>query len=83
MLGPDEGPLGLRGDAIRLWETRDSLVEGNEVAGSRDVVAAKDTVRRVASRALARTLRPGSALPSQMSAGLRRTAAAASTGMAT
>jgi nitrous oxidase accessory protein len=38
VLGPDEGPLGLRGDAIRLWETRDSLVEGNEVAGSRDVV---------------------------------------------
>lgn len=38
VLGPDEGPLGLRGDGIRLWETRDSLVRGNRVIGSRDMV---------------------------------------------
>ena len=36
--GPDEGPLGLRGDGIRLWETRDSLVRGNRVIGCRDMV---------------------------------------------
>jgi nitrous oxidase accessory protein len=36
--GPDEGPLGLRGDGIRLWETRDSEVRGNRVVGSRDMV---------------------------------------------
>jgi nitrous oxidase accessory protein len=36
--GPDEGPLGLRGDGIRLWETRDSLVRGNRMIGGRDMV---------------------------------------------
>lgn len=30
--------MGLRGDGIRLWETRDSLVEDNDVLDSRDVV---------------------------------------------
>ncbi len=29
---------GLRGDGIRLWETRDSLVEGNVMRNSRDLV---------------------------------------------
>ena len=38
VLGPDEGPLGLRGDGIRLWETRDSVVRDNQVIGSRDMV---------------------------------------------
>lgn len=38
VLGPDQGPLGLRGDGIRLWETRHSVIEGNEVVGSRDMV---------------------------------------------
>ena len=36
--GPDEGPLGLRGDGIRLWETRDSVVRGNRMIGCRDMV---------------------------------------------
>jgi len=36
--GPDEGPLGLRGDGIRLWETRDSEVRKNQVIGCRDMV---------------------------------------------
>jgi nitrous oxidase accessory protein len=36
--GPDEGPLGLRGDGIRLWETRDSVVRGNRMIGGRDMV---------------------------------------------
>lgn len=38
VLGPDAGPLGLRGDGIRLWETRDSEVRDNRVIGSRDMV---------------------------------------------
>ncbi|MGB5523928.1 MAG: NosD domain-containing protein, partial [Polyangiales bacterium] len=36
--GPDDGPLGLRGDGIRLWETRDSVVRDNQVIGCRDMV---------------------------------------------
>ncbi len=36
--GPDDGPLGLRGDGIRLWETRDSVVRGNRMIGCRDMV---------------------------------------------
>jgi nitrous oxidase accessory protein len=32
-------PLGLRGDAIRLWEVRDSEVLANQVRSARDVVA--------------------------------------------
>jgi len=36
--GPDQGPLGLRGDGIRLWETRDSEVRDNQVIGCRDMV---------------------------------------------
>ncbi|MFI5309506.1 MAG: nitrous oxide reductase family maturation protein NosD, partial [Polyangiales bacterium] len=35
--GDTRSPAGLRGDAIRLWETRDSLVDDNHVRGSRDV----------------------------------------------
>ncbi|MBI5496698.1 MAG: nitrous oxide reductase family maturation protein NosD [Deltaproteobacteria bacterium] len=31
-------PLGLRGDAIRLWYSKDNRVEGNVVTDSRDVV---------------------------------------------
>jgi nitrous oxidase accessory protein len=30
--------IGLRGDAIRLWETRDSVIEANRVRDSRDLV---------------------------------------------
>ncbi len=42
------GPaLGMRGDAIRLWETRDSLVEGNHVEGSRDLVVWYSSGNRV------------------------------------
>ena len=36
--GLDADTLGMRGDGIRLWETYGSLVEGNSVSGSRDVV---------------------------------------------
>ncbi len=38
ILGDPSVALGLRGDAIRLWETRDSLVADNRIADSRDVL---------------------------------------------
>ena len=38
IVGNRQLTLGMRGDAIRLWETRDSVVEGNDVHDSRDVV---------------------------------------------
>jgi nitrous oxidase accessory protein len=42
------GPaLGMRGDAIRLWETRDSVVEDNRVEASRDVVVWYSSGNRV------------------------------------
>jgi nitrous oxidase accessory protein len=31
-------PFGLRGDGIRLWEVRESLVEGNRLSDGRDLV---------------------------------------------
>lgn len=36
--GDPDAPLGLRGDGIRLWETRDSLIEDNLLSHSRDLV---------------------------------------------
>lgn len=38
VVGIGGSALGLRGDGIRLWETYDSLVEGNLVEQSRDLV---------------------------------------------
>lgn len=38
VLGSGQKALGLRGDGIRLWETYDSLVEGNLLEHSRDMV---------------------------------------------
>lgn len=38
VIGTGLPAMGLRGDGIRLWETTDSLVEGNEIVDSRDVV---------------------------------------------
>jgi nitrous oxidase accessory protein len=37
--GISTSTLGLRGDAIRLWEVRHSRVEGNRVRDARDIVA--------------------------------------------
>jgi len=37
--GSGQPQLGLRGDAIRVWETSDSRIERNHVTGGRDVVA--------------------------------------------
>lgn len=36
--GTGDAALGLRGDTIRLWETQDSIVEGNLVRDGRDMV---------------------------------------------
>jgi nitrous oxidase accessory protein len=36
--GDPRKALGLRGDAIRLWEVRDSLIEGNHTRDARDLV---------------------------------------------
>lgn len=38
ILGVPSVLTGLRGDAIRFWETRDSLIEDNEIAWARDIV---------------------------------------------
>ncbi len=38
IVGTADVSLGMRGDAIRVWETEDSLIEGNDVRDSRDVV---------------------------------------------
>jgi nitrous oxidase accessory protein len=38
IVGTGSLSLGMRGDAIRLWETEDSIVSGNHVRDSRDVV---------------------------------------------
>lgn len=55
VLGPDEGPLGLRGDGIRLWETRHSVVEGNDVIGSRDMVVWYSSDNRIADNTVVRS----------------------------
>jgi len=36
--GNADAPLGMRGDAIRIWEVRESLIEGNRIEDSRDLV---------------------------------------------
>ena len=38
VIGDRAQTLGLRGDSIRLWETRDSVVEENTVLDGRDIV---------------------------------------------
>ena len=38
IVGSGAPQIGLRGDAVRLWETRDSRIEANRIVGSRDMV---------------------------------------------
>lgn len=38
IVGDGTTPPGLRGDAVRFWETRDSLIARNRISDSRDVV---------------------------------------------
>jgi nitrous oxidase accessory protein len=47
--GTEEGPLGLRGDPIRLWETYDSRIENNRVIAGRDVVIWYSSRNRIAN----------------------------------
>lgn len=45
--GDRENSMGLRGDTIRLWETRDSIIEDNDVEDGRDVVVWYSSRNRV------------------------------------
>lgn len=53
--GAGKGPLGLRGDCIRLWETRQSVVERNHVVGGRDIVVWYSPGNRVAGNLVERS----------------------------
>ena len=46
--GGRDPAIGLRGDAIRLWEVQDSVVEANDVDGGRDVVVWYSSGNRLA-----------------------------------
>jgi nitrous oxidase accessory protein len=48
VIGDPAQALGLRGDGIRLWEVKDSLVEANRVADSRDCVVWYSPHNRIA-----------------------------------
>ena len=54
VLGPDSGPLGMRGDGIRLWETRQSFVGQNRLVGSRDMVVWYSSGNRFVANTVAR-----------------------------
>lgn len=45
--GDADQPRGLRGDAVRLWETRDSVVAENRVRDSRDILIWYSSSNRV------------------------------------
>jgi nitrous oxidase accessory protein len=49
VVGDGAKALGLRGDGIRLWETRDSIVENNLVRHSRDMVVWYSPRNRIAN----------------------------------
>lgn len=53
--GPDHGPLGLRGDGIRLWETRDSEISDNVVIGTRDMVVWYSSGNRIKRNTVVRS----------------------------
>lgn len=38
IIGDTQRSLGLRGDSIRLWQTRDSVIEDNDIVGCRDII---------------------------------------------
>lgn len=52
--GDREAAMGLRGDTIRLWETRDSIVEDNLVEDGRDVVVWYSHRNRIAHNRILR-----------------------------
>ena len=52
--GDRDSALGLRGDTIRLWETRDSVIERNFVEDGRDVVVWYSNGNRVIDNRIVR-----------------------------
>ncbi|HEY5948259.1 MAG TPA: nitrous oxide reductase family maturation protein NosD [Kofleriaceae bacterium] len=52
--GDNETAMGLRGDTIRLWETRDSVVENNFVEDGRDVVIWYSSGNRIENNRIVR-----------------------------
>jgi nitrous oxidase accessory protein len=55
VIGDPTQTLGLRGDSIRLWETRDSVVEENLVRDGRDVVVWYSPRNRIARNTVERS----------------------------
>jgi nitrous oxidase accessory protein len=52
--GDRETAMGLRGDTIRLWETRDSVIENNFVEDGRDVVVWYSNGNRIVGNRIVR-----------------------------
>jgi len=52
--GDPAKPLGLRGDGIRIWEVRDSLIEGNRLHDSRDLVVWYSSANRILDNTIER-----------------------------
>ncbi|HZD04425.1 MAG TPA: nitrous oxide reductase family maturation protein NosD [Longimicrobiales bacterium] len=48
-------PVGIRGDGIRLWEVRGSLVEGNHLEDSRDILVWYSPGNRIAHNTVERS----------------------------
>jgi nitrous oxidase accessory protein len=53
--GAADVALGLRGDGIRLWETHDSLVEGNRIVDCRDFVVWYSSDNRIVGNEVRRS----------------------------
>jgi nitrous oxidase accessory protein len=52
--GDSETALGLRGDTVRMWETRDSVLENNVIEDGRDVVIWYSRHNRIAGNRIVR-----------------------------
>jgi len=50
--GDAQKPLGLRGDAVRLWQTRDSKIEQNRITDCRDIIIWYSSHTRVANNVI-------------------------------
>lgn len=54
VLGSRDPATGQRGDTIRMWETRDSVVEGNTIEDGRDLVVWYSRNNRIANNVVLR-----------------------------
>lgn len=54
IVGDPKTPIGLRGDAIRFWETRESIIEDNRVTDSRDVLVWYSPDNRIVNNEISR-----------------------------